>query len=149
GETHFYLRVPGELRNMMESAIYGQYPEAQITEVEDYLDEMPKILPNENIDISGFEEVLRDSKKNFIPLRTYVDFEDSVEERRVDPIGGLMEIMSKLKEGEQLWVQLLVEPAGQEVFEEGIEYLNKMYGIEEKKKPRMWPSLDLGISLSG
>ena len=49
GETHFYLRVPSQFRNMMESAIYAAYPEAEITEAEDYLEELPKILPNEHI----------------------------------------------------------------------------------------------------
>ena len=48
GETHFYLRVPPQFRNMMESAIYGHIPEAEITEAEDYLDELPHILPNES-----------------------------------------------------------------------------------------------------
>src|SRR5690348_8451351 len=32
GESHFYLRVPRAFRNMMESAIYSQFPEAEITE---------------------------------------------------------------------------------------------------------------------
>ena len=41
GETHFYLRVPTQYRNMMESAIYAAYPEAEITEAEDYLEEFP------------------------------------------------------------------------------------------------------------
>ncbi len=59
GETHFYLRVPAEFRNMMESAIYAAYPEAEITEADDYLDEMPHILPNETFDVNGLEEVMR------------------------------------------------------------------------------------------
>ncbi len=144
GETHFYLRLPGEFRNMMESAIYGQYPEAEITEVEDYLDEMPKIIPNRSFDLSGFEEVLR--KPNYIPIRTYPMFEEAVEERRVDPIGGIMEIMSKLKEGEQIWYQVLVRPAGEEVFEAGIEYLNKLLHIDDEKKKSRF-KFDLGITM--
>ena len=35
GESHFYLRLPREFQHMMEAAIYGQYPEAEVVEVED------------------------------------------------------------------------------------------------------------------
>ena len=94
GESHFYLRLPKDLRRNMESAIYGQYPEAEIVEVEDYLDSFPKVLPNQEIDISGFEEILR--HEDYLPIRTYLAFEDPVEERRLDSIGTLMEIMAKL-----------------------------------------------------
>ena len=76
GETHFYLRVPAGFRNMMESAIYAAYPEAEITEADDYLEEMPHVLPNETFDLSGFEEVLR--HKNYLPIRTYPMFEEAV-----------------------------------------------------------------------
>ena len=59
GESHFYLRLPKDIQHMMESAIYGQYPEAEITEVDDYLDHFPEVLPNEEMDVSGFEEMLQ------------------------------------------------------------------------------------------
>lgn len=143
GETHFYLRVPSEYRNMMESAIYGQYPEAEIIEADDYLDEMPKIIPNRNFDLSGFEEEQRHPA--YFPIRTYPMFEEAVEEHRIDPIGGLMEVMSKLKEGEQIWYQVLVRPAGESTFAAGKKVLDKMYGIEEKKKKGVFGDFDLGF----
>src|SRR5579862_3031256 len=43
GETHFYLRVPEQFRNMMEAAIFAQYPDAEIFEVDDYLHELPEV----------------------------------------------------------------------------------------------------------
>jgi hypothetical protein len=145
GETHFYLRVPNQYRNMMESAIYGQYPDAEITEANDYLDEMPKIIPNRNFDLSGFEEEQR--HPSYIPIRTYPMFEEAVEEHRIDPIGGLMEVMSKLKEGEQIWYQILVRPTGENTFKAGIKRLNEMYGIEEKKKGGLFSNFDLGFTM--
>jgi hypothetical protein len=132
GETHFYLRLPAQYQNMMESAIYGQYPDAEITEVDDYLEEMPRTVPNRTFDLSGFEEVLRHPA--YLPIRTYPNFEESIEEHRIDPIGGLMEVLSNLKEGEQIWYQIIVQPTGEDVFNEGKERLNEMYGIEDKKK---------------
>ncbi len=144
GETHFYLRVPDEYRNMIESAIYGQYPDAEITEADDYLDEMPKIIPNRNFDLSGFEEVQR--HEAYFPIRTYPMFEESVEEQRLDPIAGLMEIMSKLKEGEQIWYQVLVRPAGETTFKAGKAALDKMYGLTEEKKKGVFAGFDLGFT---
>jgi hypothetical protein len=146
GETHFYLRVPAGFRNMMESAIYAAYPEAEITEAEDYLQEFPHALPNETYDLSGFEEVLRN--ENYLPIRTYPMFEEAVEERRIDTIAPLMEAMSKLKNDEQLWFQLLIKPTGEEFRKEGEEEINKLLGVEKPKKPSMWPKLDLGITMA-
>lgn len=146
GESHFYLRVPAAFRNMMESAIYGQYPEAEITEVEDYLDSMPKILPNKNLNISGFEEVLR--HPDYFPIRTYLSFEDPVEERRVDTMGMLVEAMSKMRGDEQMWLQVIARPTGEVVQKEGEKAIKKLLGIEEeKKKGGLLPDFDLGISL--
>jgi hypothetical protein len=144
GETHFYLRLPNQFRNMMESAIYAQYPEAEITEAEDYLEELPHILPNPQFDISGFEEVVR--HEAYLPIRTYPMFEESVEERRIDTIAPLMEAMSKLKGEEQLWFQVLIRPTGEEFRKEGEEEINKLLGVEKKHKPSVWPTLDLGIT---
>jgi len=147
GETHFYLRVPRAFRNMMESAIYGQYPEAEITQVDDYIKSMPKILPNRDFDISGFEEVLR--RENYRPIRTYLMFEDAVEERRVDTIAPLMEAMSKLRDDEQMWMQVIVKPTGEAFKDAGEKAIKKLMGMEEKeeKKGGIFPDFDLGISL--
>lgn len=144
GETHFYLRVPTQFRNMMESAVYAAYPEAEITEAEDYLEEMPHILPNEQFDVSGLEEVLR--HENYLPIRTYLAFEDPTEERRIDTIAPLMEAMSKLKDDEQLWFQVIVKPTGEEFRKEGEEEINKLLGIEKPEKPSLWPKFDLGLT---
>jgi hypothetical protein len=145
GETHFNLRVPSQFRNMMESAIYAQYPEAEITEVDDYLEELPHVIPNSQYDVSGFEEVLR--HEDFLPIRTYPMFEESVEERRIDTIAPLMEAMSKLRDDEQLWFQMVIKPTGEAFRQEGEDEINKLLGIEKPHKQSMWPKLDLGITL--
>jgi len=132
GESHFYLRVPKEFQHMMESAIYGQYPDAEITEVEDYLKHFPEVLPNKELDVSGFEEMLKNP--NYLPLRTWPSFEDPTEERRLDTIAPIMEIMSKLKDDEQLWYQLVVRPTGEDFKKEGEKKINQILGIEAREK---------------
>lgn len=99
GESHFYIRFPKQFRNLVESAIYGQYPGAEILPAEDYVRQMPHVLPDKNFDLFGNEQILR--KASCYPIRTYPMFEEAVEERRVDPIANLLEIMSKLKGDEQ------------------------------------------------
>lgn len=145
GETHFYLRVPKQYRNLMESAIYGQYPEAEITEVEDYVKQMAKVLPNKAYTLFGNEQILR--APNCYPLRTYPQFEESVEERRVDPIATLLEAASRLKEDEQIWIQIMARPTGDAWKAEGDATVSKITGIkrtEEKNSGSPLFGLTLG-----
>ena len=67
--------------------------------------------------VSGFEEMLKSA--NYLPIRTYLAFEDPTEERRMDTIAPIMELMSKLKDDEQVWYQLVIRPTGEDFKEEG------------------------------
>jgi hypothetical protein len=150
GETHFYLRTPARFRNMMESAIFAQFPEAEIVDADDYVREMPKALPNEEFDLAGYEAVFR--KPNFYPLRTYPEFLENAndEEERVDPIAPLIEAMEKMRGDQQLWIQFVVTPEGEDFVKEGEKEINKIHQIDDTPaaKPSLWPTLDLGITLS-
>ncbi len=135
GEIHLYLRTPAQFQNLMESAIYSQYPNAEVREVDpadDYVKKMPKVMPNKVFQTHGLEFVL--SKESCYPIRTYISFEDPVEERRVDPISALTELMSKLKSEEQIWVQFLIRPTGSDWKDECDEVVNKMMGRDKKIK---------------
>ncbi|MGB7957771.1 MAG: hypothetical protein WCF77_02925 [Minisyncoccia bacterium] len=146
GESHFYLRLPKDFQHMMESAIYAQYPEAEITEVDDYLDHFPEVLPNEELDVSGFEEMLKNA--NYLPIRTYLAFEDPTEERRLDTIAPIMEVMSKLKDDEQVWYQLVIRPTGEDFKKEGEGKINQLLGIESKeKKGGLFAGFGPGVTL--
>ena len=146
GDTHFYLRVPSPYRNMMESAIYAQYPEAEISEVDDYVQQMPRVMPNDEFDIFGVEQTLGNGE--FAPIRTYKDFEDSVEERRIDTIALLMESMSKLKDSEQMWFQFIVKPVDEKWKKSAEKAAHKLLGVEEEKKKSSNPFAGFGLGLS-
>jgi hypothetical protein len=45
GEIHFYIRTPEMFRGFIESNIYSQYPEAEISLVDDYTKYVPRIFP--------------------------------------------------------------------------------------------------------
>lgn len=142
GEIHLYLRTPAQFQNLMESAIYSQYPNAEISEIkseDDYVRKMPKVMPNQIFQTHGMEFVL--SRESCYPIRTYVLFEDAVEERRVDPMSALTELMSKLKSDEQIWVQFIIRPTGGDWKTECDKIINQMMGREEKKKKSPFPPI--------
>ncbi len=117
GDVHFFLRMPSSMRNVFESGIYSQYPEVEIIEVEDYVKNVPQDIPNEQWDMWGcnFKSTRRgDPNSDCYPIKTYSSFfeptQEIAEERRVDPLAVLIEGMSRLKQGEQLWFQMRLTP---------------------------------------
>jgi uncharacterized protein YggT (Ycf19 family) len=111
GVPHFYIRIPASLRDFIESSIYAQYPEVEISKVEDYTNKVPKNIPNETWDLWGCD--MMPFRDDIYPFRTYKEFEterETKEEKRIDPIATLLESMGRLKEGEQLWIQFIVKP---------------------------------------
>ncbi len=110
GVPRFLIRIPEKQRKMFEQHIYGQYPEAEIFEVEDYTENVPKNIPNERWEIWGTDHFM---PKDCYPLKTYRDFEterEQVEEKRIDPIAHLIEGLSDLGEGEQMWFMIKAKP---------------------------------------
>jgi hypothetical protein len=145
GGSKFYLRIPSQFRNMMEAAVYAQYPDAEITEADDYVKQMPKVMPNQEFDLYGVEQGL--AKDAWLPIRTYANFEDSVEERRIDTIALLMESMAKLKDSEQMWIQLVVKPADDKWKKAAEKAVNKLLGIDDgKKSGGILSGFGLGVS---
>lgn len=146
GETHFYIRMPAQYRNMMESAIFAQYPDAEIVDADDYVRQMPRALPNRDFDLGGYEAIFR--KPDYYPLRTYPEFEEPVEEQRVDSIAALIEAMEKMQGDQQLWIQFVVTPEGEDIVKQGEAEINRIHQIEEKKAPGgLFSNFNLGINL--
>ena len=114
GEIHFYIRAHADYRQAIESAVYAQYPEAEITQAQDYAKMVPSDIPNKDWDLFGSDYRLL--REDYYPIRTYTSFEtetESEEEKRIDPVASLLEAMAKLKSGEQLWIQIGVEPVSE------------------------------------
>jgi len=135
GEIRFLVRVESKFRNLAESHIYGQYPEAEIRLASDYVHAFPDDIPNEEYTLWGTEYIL--SKEDAYPIRTYLDFEKDIvlEEQRIDPLSSLFEVMSKLTSSEQIWIQMLVRPVGDQWRDDGIKLRDGLLGRKEEKKP--------------
>jgi hypothetical protein len=106
--ARFILRVPQMGKNLVESLIYAQYPEAEIREIENYTKEAPIEMPNKEWDLWG--TTLKLLKPDCIPIRTHREFKDEITGEAVDPLASLMEVISKLGKNERLWVQIIFSP---------------------------------------
>ncbi|MCH8741649.1 hypothetical protein IH779_01995 [Patescibacteria group bacterium] len=111
GEPHFYIRVPIKFQPLVESAIYSQYADVEISVVDDYTKYVPLDIPNKDWEMWGTDYIL--NKPDSYPIKTHPFFElerEIKEEKRVDPMSFLLEGLSKLGPGEQLWVQITAVP---------------------------------------
>lgn len=111
GGVSFFIRINNNFRNLIESAIYAQYPEAEIEIVDDYIETFPTVLPNKSYDIFGTDLVL--ARDEAYPIRTYPYFEAMVAEEKVDTMAAFTEAMSHLKGDETVWIQILIRPIGE------------------------------------
>ncbi len=134
GEIHFFICTPSLFRNLVEANIYAQYPEAEINEAADYVNNVPDEIPDKDYDLWGTELML--VKEDAYPIRTYLDFEKELLalEQRIDPMASILETMSKLSPGEQIWIQTLVRPVGDKWKQEGEKLRDKLVGRKVVKK---------------
>ncbi len=134
GEIHFFVRTLSLFRDLIESNIYAQYPEAEISQVADYVDTMPSDLPNDDYSLWGTELVL--TKEDAYPIRTYPTFESAAtsEEQRVDPISSLLEVINKIGPDEHVWIQTLVRPVKDDWKEDGEKLRDELVGRKEDKE---------------
>lgn len=132
GETHFYLRTQTKYKNVVESQIYAQYPEAEVIEVPDYVNDLPLYLPDEKYDLFGGELIL--NKEDAFPIRTYPDFEEKSagkdDVKRIDPLASLSELFSTLHGGEHIWLQIIGNPTGDDWIKRGQLVLDRLMGRE-------------------
>lgn len=133
GAASFFIRTPAGSKNLIEAQIFAQYPEAEINEVEDYVERAPAAIPSREYDLWGTELIFE--KEDAYPLRTYPQFEEAQEEKRIDPMSALAEAMAHLKEGEAIWIQFLLKPAPKDWKEKGQAVVNRLIGKKEPKKP--------------
>lgn len=132
GYVQFIIRTIVKFRDLVEAAIYAQYPDAVITEVDDYTVGLPTHYPNERYDLYGTEFVLVEDEA--LPIRTYLEFEHVLTQEFKDPLSALLETMGKLGDGEQLWLQLLIVPINDKWKDHAIALIKKMIGERQKRK---------------
>lgn len=129
GYIQFLVRAPVHFRDLVESAIFSQYPDVEIYEVEDYTALAPKSFPDDEYDIWGSEFI--QTAPEILPIKTWPAFEHDFGEKEVkyrDPMSALMDLMSSLRKGEQLWYQIVVVPTGNEWTAHAAHYIDELLG---------------------
>ncbi len=134
GYTQFLIWTEVRFRNLVESAVYSQYPDAEISEVNDYAENLPSTFPDDEWDIWGGEFIYKNNQA--YPIKTYHEFYDINEKTKEttfkDPMASLMDLCGSLQKGEQLWYQIIVYPTGLEWTEEINKEAKKI--LKEKTK---------------
>ncbi len=113
GYIQFIIRSVTKYRDMVESAIYAQYPEAEITEIEDYAKDFPSHFPNKEYNLWGteFSLVRNGNGEECYPIKTYPEFEHtSAEEVFKDPMAAILETLTRIGKGEFCGIQILIKP---------------------------------------
>lgn len=137
GYIQFLIHTNVRFRDLVEAAIYAQYPEAEITEVDDYAMRFKGItFPNDRFEMWGVE--LRMTNKQYYPIKVYREFEDSVSGEFKDPMATILEIFSKLTPDEQFWFQVVITPANNDWGQPGEALVSKLIGAKVEHKKQWW-----------
>jgi hypothetical protein len=108
GQISFYIWTERFYKELIEAQIYAQYPEVEVSEVEDYA--LKFHYDEDKYNLFGCDYTL--TSPDVLPIKTYIDFgldKDPKEEFRIDPMAHVMETLSTLKPGEMGWVQIIVQ----------------------------------------
>ncbi|TSC94512.1 MAG: hypothetical protein Athens101428_261 [Candidatus Berkelbacteria bacterium Athens1014_28] len=111
--VQFFIYAPKHLVDFVEGQIYAQYPTVEINKVDDYCS---KVELNGKY-YAGCELLL--TKPDVYPIKMFSDFE-------VDPLSGITSVMSKVQPNNEMWMQILIRPVGDEWQERGIETIKRV-----------------------
>src|SRR3989339_140540 len=131
GYIQYFIHCANYNVEIVKGAIFAQYPDAEIVEVEDYTSSVPNQYPNKTHQLFGMEYTM--VKPDVYPIKTYPYFEHQLTGMYIDPIASLLEVMSRLRTGEQMWLQIMITPQDVDVLKDAADAeKNKLLG---KKKP--------------
>ncbi len=136
GAIHFFVRTPDQYASLIRSQIHAQYHDADIQEVDDYTFNLPVQIPNEEYDLWGTELIF--TKEDAYPIRTYKHFKEEITadvqgRYFVDPMASLIEVLSDIGEGEQIWIHYMIRPASDYWQKKGKDLIARIMGTKKKK----------------
>lgn len=139
GVIHFYVRIEGRFRSLVESNFYAQYPGIEIVEAEDYTQKIQYHHLTKDVSAWGARyglqkkwkpidpktgEAYKDPKDkkedysmpaDFYPIKTYPEYgldKDPKEEFKIEPLAPMLEFMGAIGKGEYFWYQVVLQDEG-------------------------------------
>lgn len=109
-DIRFYVWCPKKIKDLVERQINGSYPEAEITEVDEY-----------NIFTEGGKVAYKSmqlGKSNFYPVKTFKDL-------ATDPMSTITSAMGKMGPGEAAVIQILISPTEVPWQKEGSHFISE------------------------
>lgn len=134
GKVSFIFKIPARYRNLLESAIFAQYPKAEVTETEDYLRNLPHEYDPDKADFDFWGTEWLKKKDNAYPIRTYAldsSFEHGAQETFIDPLSNVIEAMSNIQPYELMVYQLVIKPVDDSWKEHTKHLVDKLKGVAE------------------
>lgn len=131
GRIGFYIGLRKIMKDVVEAKIYGQFPEARITEVPDYAEEVKFNFDEYDMWCGEYK---KPNAPDALPIKTYIDFEmdknPDTPEIKTDPLSNLLELFATRGPGEYLWVQIIIRANAKEDW----------YGIQSGYDPFVEPA---------
>lgn len=140
GNIYFFIRTTKRYKDLVESQVYAQFPQAEIHEVDDYTKYVPKYNPkSKEWDLWGCEYIL--AKDDAYPIKTYVDYGldkdvNLKEFQKSDPLSAVLEFMGSMRKGEQLWLQFLVRGSESDWRKQGEKEIEKIMKRDKKDEKK-------------
>lgn len=110
----FYVCVPKYLKDFVEEQVYAQYPNVQISEAEDF-------SRTEQNTATSLSAEMRLANNQALPIKTFQSFE-------VDPLAAITATLAKFEEGEEAWIQLVMQPASKNWHRKSERYISGLRG---------------------
>ncbi len=132
GYIQFIIRTEAALQDLVEAAVYAQYPEAEIVEIEDYVHMAPEQFPSPSHDIWISDFGL--AEHTGYPIRTYAELTAD----KLDPMGAFLESFSRIGKGENMWFQIIITPITSSWKEDVIEKIKELMGEKKKESKGPW-----------
>lgn len=108
-DIRFYVAVPNNLKDLVEKQIFGAYPGADVTEVDEYniFDQKAKVAYT----------YLKLKSSDYNPIKTYKDLP-------TDSLSSLTAALAKMGEGEGAAVQIIISPKDNKWAHAGSSYIS-------------------------
>lgn len=110
GKISYIVRTPERYLNLLQSAVYAQYPNAEIQQVEDYMKNLDHWDQHHSTwDLWGTE--FKMTKDYAYPIKTWRDFEHPTAEVPIlDPLTSMLEALGRADAHELLAMQIIIRP---------------------------------------